>query len=288
MSTQRRRGFTLIELLVVIAIIAILAAILFPVFASAREKARQTVCASNLRQLGLAYIQYVQDYDEVGPNVGVQSAPVWTDDLYPYVKSTGVYSCPDDTFDGPYVPNSALSNINGGTAGSYLANEVEESWWHTDTGSPFSMYYPGCCVVETANLAKFANPSQTVLIADGATEQSWYAATAAYINWWGAGHPEQLFSAGYGESYVANASMWSPASNSYTTVVYPYLGGDNSGDATGNGIVGRHNSQANVVFTDGHAKAMRVDVLSTTITVPDCAGTTNPCQALKYFDTLAP
>src|ERR1043165_533038 len=63
-----RRGFTLIELLVVIAIIAILAAILFPVFAQAREKARQAACMSNLRQIGLAFAQYVQDYDELLPD----------------------------------------------------------------------------------------------------------------------------------------------------------------------------------------------------------------------------
>jgi prepilin-type N-terminal cleavage/methylation domain-containing protein len=69
-GVMRGNGFTLIELLVVIAIIAILAAILFPVFAAAREKARQTACSSNLKQLGLAFVQYTQDYDEqypVGP-----------------------------------------------------------------------------------------------------------------------------------------------------------------------------------------------------------------------------
>src|SRR6187549_594984 len=85
-------GFTLIELLVVIAIIAILAAILFPVFAQAREKARQTACLSNEKQLVLGVLQYVQDYDEVFPSRsrdGINWIPAgWASITYPYVKST--------------------------------------------------------------------------------------------------------------------------------------------------------------------------------------------------------
>jgi prepilin-type N-terminal cleavage/methylation domain-containing protein/prepilin-type processing-associated H-X9-DG protein len=87
----RRRGFTLIELLVVIAIIAILAAILFPVFAQAREKARATTCVSNLKQAGLAVAMYAQDYDEVLPfaamNPANQPLVMWYDLVEPYVKS---------------------------------------------------------------------------------------------------------------------------------------------------------------------------------------------------------
>jgi len=113
---QNRKGFTLIELLVVIAIIAILAAILFPVFAKAREKARQSSCASNMKQLGLAAMQYTQDYDETGignRGWGTEGDPTgqsnqawdipdpsggyfqnWIKEIQPYTKSSGVFMCP--------------------------------------------------------------------------------------------------------------------------------------------------------------------------------------------------
>src|SRR5579884_1932678 len=90
------RAFTLIELLVVIAIIAILAAILFPVFAQAREKARQTSCASNLRQITLAALQYVQDSDEVMPSeVAFDVAGDADTVMQPYLKNWGIFYCPD-------------------------------------------------------------------------------------------------------------------------------------------------------------------------------------------------
>jgi prepilin-type N-terminal cleavage/methylation domain-containing protein len=96
---SRSKGFTLIELLVVIAIIAILAAILFPVFAQARDKARQTTCGSNLRQLGLAAMMYAQDYDQrYVPwwGDGVQKGLGWSSILSPYVKNEQMFSCPSD------------------------------------------------------------------------------------------------------------------------------------------------------------------------------------------------
>jgi len=123
-----RKGFTLIELLVVIAIIAILAAILFPVFAKAREKARQSSCANNMKQLALGAAMYVQDFDEkfpsgnsgllVGP--GVANPDGWAAQIFPEVKSTGVYKCPDDATagTGALVPISygLNANVNGGVS----------------------------------------------------------------------------------------------------------------------------------------------------------------------------
>ncbi|BDI28973.1 hypothetical protein CCAX7_10240 [Capsulimonas corticalis] len=140
--TKRKvQGFTLIELLVVIAIIAVLAAILFPVFAKAREKARQTACLSNLKQLSLGMMQYVQDNDETYPSgYNGQSTHVsdgqlsyWPQAIFPYVKSYAVYQCPDN-------PHSA------DTAVGYLYNN----------------HY-----MNLAPLAKVDTPSQIIMLADG-------------------------------------------------------------------------------------------------------------------------
>lgn len=94
---MRARGFTLIELLVVIAIIAILAAILFPVFARAREKARQSSCSSNCKQIALGILMYAQDFDEKFGNLGICGLPYgyrWPDMVYPYVKNSQLFICP--------------------------------------------------------------------------------------------------------------------------------------------------------------------------------------------------
>ena len=131
-------AFTLIELLVVVAIIAIVAALLFPIFGSAREKARQTACLSNARQLSLACEQYVTDYDNTYPLLW------WAGATYPYVKNPSVYHCPDDgnrqkTDNGAIAyPVSYAYNINLLDAPRHTTSEVvspaQSVWLFEATG----------------------------------------------------------------------------------------------------------------------------------------------------------
>jgi len=140
----RRHGFTLIELLVVIAIIAILAAILFPVFAQARDKARSTSCLSNCRQIGMAFVQYTQDYDEFLP---LTSFPVvantWTSTVQPYIKNRGIFRCPSDS--SPFWNNPSSQRMS-----SYFLN----AWMAGSNGY--------------GNLAAIQAPASVVYLAESA------------------------------------------------------------------------------------------------------------------------
>ena len=148
---KRQRGFTLIELLVVIAIIAILAAILFPVFAKAREKARQTSCLSNIKQIALSGLMYAGDYDERLPGHGCSwrnytvSGPgetCYLAKIYPYVNNMNVYQCPSDNY--AYAYGNNLWGI-AGRAPYTLANIASpaETIWYGDASRGY-IRAPAC------------------------------------------------------------------------------------------------------------------------------------------------
>lgn len=134
---MKRRAFTLIELLVVISIISILAAILFPVFARARENARRTSCLSNQRQIGLGIMQYVQDYDETYPstqrytNAAETGTTFWYWDIEPYIKDFQIFRCPSSTQGyGPAAASYDWNRVVDGIkhpyvrAGNYGASQL--------------------------------------------------------------------------------------------------------------------------------------------------------------------
>ena len=167
-------GFTLIELLVVIAIIAILAAILFPVFARARENARRASCQSNLKQIGLAIAQYTQDYDERMPvqYLTLEGGAVtswWPDQIYPYIKSYQVFVCPSDSDLQTYPwnrPAGAPSLIR-----SYNGNSVTTcsmtGWPAVSVSTAPFMYSISQSIVQAEDV------SGTILVLEG-TKDLWY------------------------------------------------------------------------------------------------------------------
>ncbi len=230
---QKRKGFTLIELLVVIAIIAILAAILFPVFARARENARRASCQSNLKQIALGVFQYVQDYDEKMPNSpsAVVTAPTannpfgWADSLQPYLKSTQIYQCPSET-NPPASSGTYATDVMGGGYTDYFLNSRSVG----------------------AAQAQFDAPAVSVLMGDGqggaaataATSTSGYAGSAGYvISGLGGG-------GACAATYVARAANFNGAQ--------------------------RHLDGANFAFADGHVKWQKGSTASTSAAVDPCAG----------------
>ena len=167
-SPFRHRAFTLIELLVVIAIIAILAAILFPVFAQARLKAKQTTCASNLRQTAVAFDMYTQDYDQTYPMAVYYNSDYSVETAWDYTltwnKQFQVISRKPGLI-GSYAKTNEIS--------SCPSNEIKEQWGRPYTGYAYNTSYIGCIADppefrQPAAESEIAQPSDTVLIADSA------------------------------------------------------------------------------------------------------------------------
>ncbi|MDR3708917.1 MAG: DUF1559 domain-containing protein [Capsulimonadaceae bacterium] len=253
---MKRSAFTLIELLIVIAIIAIIAGILFPVFATAREKARQTACLSNLKQIGLAVIQYEQDFDECGPDGnGTRNncSMGWAGQIYPFVKSTAVFICPSDTSAG--VPISSYGyNMNFSYQSSYFGPSVT---------------YP---------ISRFVAPSKTVML----FELQNYSTGMAWTPY----HPVTVLPGEWG-SPIGNGCggaynpmpIWNNPSVEYATGYPKDMSscwyGDTYGYATYTGPLGRHNGGACYLMADGHAKwfmGTQVSAGSNNGTSGDCTG----------------
>lgn len=239
-TTKLVTGFTLIELLVVIAIILILAAILFPVFARAREQARKASCQSNLKQIGLGIAMYVQDYDETYPmgrmgnqpnlewytSVGLAGnrAAYWFTVTFPYIKNKQVFKCPtagdyapDLTYNGGYGWNyEGTSNCSLGYGGKGPGYGNGFGYTDDSRGTPHNGYL---------KMAQVQEPSNTVLLADPTSNG--YSSNGRYFN-----------------------------ANGRLTIDYlPVLHGGQVGPFTGTTVtLSSTEGGGNYLFADGHVK----------------------------------
>jgi prepilin-type N-terminal cleavage/methylation domain-containing protein/prepilin-type processing-associated H-X9-DG protein len=247
---EGRAGFTLIELLVVIAIIAILAAILFPVFAKVREKARQTSCLSNEKQLGIALIQYAQDADEnfvVGingaPGADALNAKGWAGEIYPYVKSTGAYHCPDD----PTVPTSYPGGTMYPVSYGYNINTAGGAW----CGRESALNAPANTVwlfEVSGDVADVTKPNEGVPVAGDLA--NWPANPAYPIS--------TVSAAGWGPDGGGSGFLNDPSGANLALPNYAtgYLGVPvHQNDSPTKD--GRHTGGSNFLMCDGHAKWLR-------------------------------
>ncbi len=221
MNYRNRSGFTLIELLVVIAIIAILAAILFPVFAQAREKARQTSCLSNCKQIGLGIGMYMQDYDGTafncpypGPNTTAPGLDIfWTEAVMPYTKSQQIFTCPSNegttgTANYPILNYNVQYGLNESILGRY-------------PGDPGKVDIP-------VNESGIQRPAEIGIISDTWTDPA----------------------VGYGQIW---SSFRCPVDTNADGKLEYYWCSSKPGTGWNYGIP-RHARGMNVVFFDGHAK----------------------------------
>ncbi len=237
-NNQHRRGFTLIELLVVIAIIAILAAILFPVFATARERARQISCASNLKQIGLATMMYMQDYDDVYPLYNINWTIYWSGGytysssgsvgwdkqiglIYPYLKNGDIERCPD------WTGEARFGDTGYGYNWGYLGSDCYITY------DCFNAPYP---IINPAPDASINSPADNIMYSD-----------SGYYNapWYG------------GDGQMVETVAIDPPSQWYGTPTMDFRHIDSSMTVNSSAQTVVEHGLANVVFSDGHVKPLK-------------------------------
>lgn len=271
---MKKNGFTLIELLVVIAIIAILAAILFPVFAQARERARAVSCLSNLDQLGLALMMYTQDYDETyacgyGSVNGGQTE--WRMAIKPYVqkygdsgsaydtangKGQGIFLCPDDPFaTSGYDPTSY-----GYNAQPFNGNDGMTIGWTTVPGGGTFPGSPEAALFSPANYVAFADAAETGSPATMAADPHFNDGSPSWTG---------CSSNGGNGPFQMNPSVWVQGGSVDWDFGVP--GTEDWGSCRNGGRrpYPRHFGKVNCTFADGHAKAISADTLNGVIDAPN-------------------
>lgn len=230
-STGESSGFTLIELLVVIAIIAILAAILFPVFARARENARRSACQSNLKNLGLAALQYIQDYDEKvmhGNMTNVNYIGMgWAGQLTPYTKSNDLFRCPSE---------AGRPTVGAVAPNKYYSYRYNIGLVRDQQGAGNNNWD------KIVNIAQVSQSSRTVMMYESSAYAFTMAPDEASSS---AGNGERTDSAGNG--IPAGCPMLPVAGWISTMPVGPYV---------------RHLDGANFLAMDGHVKWLRSSEVS--------------------------
>jgi len=296
MSAKRGRfGFTLIELLVVIAIIAILAAILFPVFSQAREKARQSNCLSNFRNIAMGIAQYTNDYDECLVPLMISPAPffvtydpnqgdyVWPELTHPYIKNWQIHRCPSD-------PQATDSVLNEDWCRRTVGGEIWSYCWGIKTDAGYNHVYLSPMNRDAKSigipLAPIANPANTLMNVDS----TWYADTGGNAagggNWFvdpprptgcGDGGECRYWFGGWRVPACPNDpdNYWAKYGGTWPRHHYENLTGGGCPD-----FFPHHRGRMNVAFVDGHAKSLQIsDLLRGTTFI----GMTYPYFAVADF-----
>lgn len=224
-----QRGFTLVEILVVVSIVAVLAALLIPAFASVRESGRRASCASNLSQISKAMSLYLSDHNDRYPPVRSTPGCTWVDAVYPYVKSTAVFSCPSANF-GEYVPGCgpgktlSLGNFDGFNGSYDLVSPFVESQTTSVPNGHTTAYK-----VEPKTLAasRYRFPSSTILVLDGSDTSYLFHFKFAVVN---------------------------PGVDPIHDVA----------DLKDGGVLARHRDGVNLLYVDGHVKWQKLESLTST------------------------